>query len=76
MSIKQHFKNHKFVNEIKDKIGDFLINFNDFFNENIFKDYTETIQNLMEDKYKKYLEISNYYDNQIKEMELLLKGFI
>jgi hypothetical protein len=28
----------------------------------------------MEEKYKKYMEISSYYDAQIKEMELLMKG--
>ena len=30
----------------------------------------------MEEKYQKYLEICNYYDNQIKEMEILQKGVI
>ena len=72
----KNFKNQKFVNEINEKISVFLNKFNDYFNENIFKEYTITIQKLMEDKYKKYLEISNYYDNHIKEMEFLLKGTI
>lgn len=28
----------------------------------------------MDEKYKKYMEISSYYDGQIKEMEFLMKG--
>jgi len=73
--VDHHFKlkNQNFILEINNKIGDFLQNFNNYFNENIFKEYTITIEKLMEEKYKKYLEISNNFDNQIKEMDLLGK---
>ena len=32
------------------------------------------MEKLMNEKYKKHLEICNYYDNQIKELEFLLVG--
>lgn len=67
-------KNTRIVGEIKDKVNDFLSEFNNYFNDNIFNKYTNHIENLMNEKYKKHLEICNYYDNQIKEMEFLLVG--
>ncbi len=74
MTLNQAFKNHGFIEDLRDKIGDFLEKFNDYFNDKIFQEYTATVEKLMEDKYKKYMEISSYYDCQIKEMELLMKG--
>jgi len=67
-------KNTRIVEEIKNKVNDFLSEFNNYFNENVFNKYTSHIENLMNEKYKKHLEICNYYDNQIKEMEFLLVG--
>ena len=62
------------VKEIKDKINDFLSNFNNYFNDHIFKRYTKHIENLINEKYKKHLEICNYYDGQIKEMDFIMAG--
>ena len=69
-------KNNKIVCEIKEKINNFLTDFNNYFNDNIFNKYTLHMENLINEKYKKHLEICNYYDGQIKEMELLLEGIL
>lgn len=70
----KNLKNTKIVEQIKNKVNDFLSEFNNYFSKNIFNKYTNHIENLMNEKYKKHLEICNYYDNQIKEMEFLLVG--
>jgi hypothetical protein len=62
------------VADIKNKVNEFLSEFNNYFSEKIFNNYTSHIENLMNEKYKKHLEICNYYDSQIKEMEFLLVG--
>jgi len=60
------------IKGIKENIDYFLSDFNSYFSDNIFNQYTERIEKLFDLKYKKYLEVSNYYNNQIKEMEFLL----
>ena len=67
-------KQNRIVGEIKEKINNFLSEFNRYFNEKIFNNYTSHIENLMNEKFKKHVEICNYYDGQIKEMEFLLQG--
>ena len=64
--------NKEVIKGVKDKIDVFLSEFNNYFHSNIFQKYTEHIERLIDIKYKKYLEINNKYQTQIKEMELLL----
>ena len=66
--------NNLVIKGIKDKIDVFLSEFNNYFHYNIFQKYTEHIENLIDIKYKSYLEISHKYEGQIKEMELLLSN--
>jgi len=58
--------------EIKQTLDQFVNEFNIYYYEFIFQRFTEQIQKLMDDKYLKYIEISNNYHGQIKEMEFLL----
>lgn len=66
--------NKEVIQGIKDIIDIFLSEFNNYFHSNVFHKYTEHIEKLMDIKYKKYLEINNKYQAQIKEMELLLSN--
>ena len=56
---------------IKYSTENFLTGFNGYFHQNVFQKFTEHVEKLMDEKYKKYLEISKNYNAQIKEMEFL-----
>lgn len=64
-------KNKKMIVGIKYSTENFLTGFNGYFHQNVFQRFTEHIEKLMDEKYKKYLEISKNYNTQIKEMEFL-----
>ena len=59
------------ISGIKYSTENFLTGFNGYFHENVFQKFTEHVEKLMDEKYKKYLEISKNYNTQIKEMEFL-----
>jgi hypothetical protein len=62
--------------EIRNTMENFCDEFNIHFYEQIFKRFTEKLQNLMDEKYTKYIEVSKNYHTQIKEMEFLITGGI
>jgi len=64
-------KNKKMITALKSSTENFLTGFNGYFHENVFQRFTEHIEKLMDEKYKKYLEMSKHYNSQIKEMEFL-----
>jgi len=72
----QDFNKHQnsIIKGIKEKIDSFLSEFNEYFHHNIFNKYTEEIEGLFDQKYKKYLEIMHNFEEQLKEMELLLSS--
>lgn len=69
---KKNKKQEKVFGDIKHNIDHFLSDFNFHFYEDIFQRVVEEIENILEFKHNKTLEISKNYNDQIKEMEFLL----
>jgi len=64
-------KNKKMLESINSNVNQFLNEFNEYFHQNVFQKFTGKIESLLEEKYKKFMEVSKNYNNQIKEMEFL-----
>ena len=58
---------------IENFIHDYMNDFNKYFYKDIFEQFSSSLKELYEMKYKKYIEIRNEYHNQIKENEYLLE---
>ena len=53
-----------------------MIEYNNFYQLDIFQKFKIQSKKLMDDKFKKYSEISENYYNQIKEVEFILNSGI
>ena len=53
---------------------DYMNNFNEYFYQDVFEQFSSRLKELYELKYKKYIEIRNEYHNQIKENEYMLEN--
>ena len=60
--------------QVESLMIDYMNNFNEFFYQDIFEQFSSGLKELYELKYKKYIEIRNEYHNQIKENEYLLEN--
>jgi len=67
----QKHNKHIFA-DIKQTIDNLVSEFNLYFYDNVFQKFTDQIQQIMDDKYQKYLEISKNYHSHIKEMEYII----
>jgi len=67
-------KHKNLFNEIKRSIDMFINDFTYYFNDNVVKDYSKTINKLNKDRYQRHFEIQKTYFGQIKEMEFLMSG--
>ena len=56
---------------INNKINQYIDDFNTFFYKDIFENFFLKLKRLVDEKYKKYIEISSLYHSQIKEFEFL-----
>ena len=57
--------------KINNKINQYIQDFNTFFYKDIFENFFLKLKRLVDEKYKKYIEISSLYHSQIKEFEFL-----
>ena len=60
--------------QVESLMIDYMNNFNEFFYQDVFEQFSSGLKELYELKYKKYIEIRNEYHNQIKENEYLLEN--
>ena len=60
--------------QVESLMIEYMNNFNEFFYQDIFEQFSSGLKELYELKYKKYIEIRNEYHNQIKENEYSLEN--
>jgi hypothetical protein len=60
--------------QVESLMIDYMNNFNEYFYQDVFEQFSSGLKELYELKYKKYIEIRNEYHNQIKENEYLLEN--
>jgi len=61
------------VVEINESLYNYYNEFYDYFNNNIFEKFSAKIKVLIEDKCKNNVNITNSYNEQIKDLDILLK---
>lgn len=61
------------VEEINESLYNYYNEFYDYFNNNIFEKFSAKIKVLIEDKCKNNVNITNSYNEQIKDLDILLK---
>lgn len=65
-------KHKNLFDEIDLNLENYNKEFNSYFYHSVFQRFSETIDRLMNEQFKKYAETCRIYQNQIKEMEFLM----
>jgi hypothetical protein len=50
------------------------VDYNTYFEENVFGKFAEQTKKLNDEKFERYLDVTNKFNKQIFEMEFLLKS--
>ena len=59
--------------DIETKMNKYIKDLNEYFHKDIFYHFSSQLKELYDSKYKKYIEVNNYYHANIKENEYLLE---
>ena len=59
--------------DIEDKMNKYIKDFNEYFYKDIFYHFSSQLKDLYDSKYKKYIQVNNYYHTNIKQNEYLLE---
>ena len=65
-----------FCNDIKLIIENYIKDYNQYLNENIFIKFVKKFSNLWDDMFKKYVNISEIYENELKNLDEKINNFI
>lgn len=65
-------KHKNLFDEIDLNLENYNKDFNSYFYQSVFQRFSETIDRLMNEQFRKYTETCRIYQNQIKEMEFLM----
>jgi hypothetical protein len=72
VELKLLSKHKNLFDEIDLNLENYNKEFNAYFYQSVFQRFSETIDRLMNEQFKKYTETCRIYQNQIKEMEFLM----
>ena len=62
-------KQKLFCNDVKIIIENYIKDYNQYLNDNIFMKYLKKYSNLWDDMFKKYVNISDIYDKELKKID-------